>query len=530
MIEQIKNIAHKNIIKLATVIALMNISAPSFAQSKQNFNDNKENQTDLVYNDHDSKGPVYKLSESELRGMSESSNFELVKMDLNVNYETDKAELSKKYEQDISQQFTIFLNNINKDNVELVDASEWQVFSATDERPTISWGENGNEALAMARGDVIINVLQKILNDHEFKDLDNEAIVSLKNKKINNKIADAHQDHQGEIFITDIINSETQKNYTSQEVQEIEKNNPKKYLELLSQNRISQFKLEIPIKKLKEFIPNIDTNEIQLKNSDIITSNKEELVKKYSSYKNVVILIDNSYSMVNDKRALSDEIQKQHNSLNTSNFYVGHYSDILGDINKVKTGDDINAEIMKRSGASGNIELSVQAVAKVWEKLSAEIKPEEKSLIEIHTDESLQRISKEDMNTLKNFPENIEVKFIFYVNHNNCVEVPLSVVETKFEEMRNKLVQQEEKKIELYKSRLKKTDEYLAVLQTRLIKASGFTVKSNLRSAIKANEKNQVHYQNLIESSYNKSNVDLKITISSFTDDNGKTFNLENAY
>jgi len=315
MIEQIKNIAHKNIIKLATVIALMNISAPSFAQSKQNFNDNKENQTDLVYNDHDSKGPVYKLSESELRGMSESSNFELVKMDLNVNYETDKAELSKKYEQDISQQFTIFLNNINKDNVELVDASEWQVFSATDERPTISWGENGNEALAMARGDVIINVLQKILNDHEFKDLDNEAIVSLKNKKINNKIADAHQDHQGEIFITDIINSETQKNYTSQEVQEIEKNNPKKYLELLSQNRISQFKLEIPIKKLKEFIPNIDTNEIQLKNSDIITSNKEELVKKYSSYKNVVILIDNSYSMVNDKRALSDEIQKQHNSL-----------------------------------------------------------------------------------------------------------------------------------------------------------------------------------------------------------------------
>ena len=50
------------------------------------------------------------------------------------------------------------------------------------------------------------------------------------------------------------------------------------------------------------------------------------------------------------------------------------------------------------------------------------------------------------------------------------------------------------------------------------------------RSAIKANEKNQVHYQNLIESSYNKSNVDLKITISSFTDDNGKTFNLENAY
>jgi len=185
---------------------------------------------------------------------------------------------------------------------------------------------------------------------------------------------------------------------------------------------------------------------------------------------------------------------------------------------------------MKRSGASGNIELSVQAVAKAWEKLSAEIKPEEKSLIEIHTDESLQRISKEDMNTLKNFPENIEVKFIFYVNHNNCVEVPLSVVETKFEEMRNKLVQQEEKKIELYKSRLKKTDEYLAVLQTRLIKASGFTVKSNLRSAIKANEKNQVHYQNLIESSYNKSNVDLKITISSFTDDNGKTFNLENAY
>ncbi len=523
MLEKIKNIANKKSIKMAAVAALMSVSTVSLAEAKTDLNpggiSKKTETVDPIKEEAETDKTIYNPSEIEMAGMTGSSNFELVKMDFDVNYETDKADLAEQYKKEITDQFINFLDNINEDNFDVAIAADWQVFSSCDERQTNAWGEKGNEALAEARGQSVIEILQEILSEYDFESLSDEQIEALKGKVIGNEIASEHSDRVGEKLIIDVINPSTGENYTAEEVKDLKENDPDKYAELLSENRVSEFRAEILVTKLAKLgiIPS-EGMAIEPRPGELITSSKLELVRRFSDYKNIILLLDDSPSMRNDKQKLSDEINAQQEDLANVNLFIGHYSDELKSIDKLQNSTGVEDEIMKNIGSGSNKEHSVQVPIAAWEQVRSEIKDNEKTLILVNTDEALQQFSAEDLKQLAALPNNVKVRFAFHLNEDESLEVSLEVVQNQFNQIM-------EKKTSIYKSNLKKVEGHLAKLHLRQLQAPTKASKKHLGELIKGQEEKQESYISKI-AEVNEKFTNEKITLDEITDENGQVIKL----
>ena len=463
---------------------------------------------------------TYVVSSKDMLNMEVANNFELVKIDFDVNYETDKADLAEQSQAEIAKQFMIFLSNINQANFPAAQEANWQVVSSCDERPTNVWGEKGNEALATARGETLINLLQSDLQKYEFSGLSAEQVRVLKNKSIENAIVAVHENRKGETLITDIINPETGRNYTEIEIQKIKQSDFNKYSSLLAQNRISQFRAEIPVTKLEKMglvsspqpIPEKAPRFENIEKPDL-----KSLVKIFPDYKNIILLLDNSPSMRDDKKMLSEEIEEQQNKLADIKFYIGHYSDKL---QKLMPANNIEAcqEILVNVGLGSAHESSVQAPVEAWNKISADIKSDEKTLMLINTDEALQLFSGQDLKALNNLPNNVEIKFVFHLGGGKCLDVPLSVVQNSFDKINSK-------GISSLKKTLVDTESQLAKLHVKQLNTTDRDAERQLKKMIISLEKQQEAITARM-AGINEYHANRKINLSEFTDNSGQTVRL----
>jgi hypothetical protein len=530
--EKIRDIANKKTTRVvATALLLLagktalsnsetgaksNLSAESKATSAKEIIALNANKAGLI---NDEKN--YIVSDKDMLETEVANNFELVKIDFDVNYETDKANLAEQPQAEIAEQFATFLNNINQANFPAVQEANWQVVSSCDERPTNVWGEKGNEALATARGEALINLLQADLKKYEFSDLSAEQIASLKNKNIENAIVTVHEDRKGETLITDIINSETNRNYTEAEAQDLKQSNPDKYSSLLAQNRISQFRAEIPVTKLEKMGLVSSPQPIPEKAPRLENIEKPDLkalVKIFPEYKNVILLLDNSPSMQDDKKMLSAEVKEQENNLINTKFYIGHYSDKLQKLipaNNTEASQEILAEI----GAGSSHEASVQAPVEAWEKIGADVKLTEKTLMLINTDEALQRFSAQDLAALNNLPKNIDVKFVFHLGEGKCLDIPLSVVQSSFDKITDKGVSS-------LKKALINTESQLSKLHIKQLRTTNRDAEKSLKKMIASLEKQQENITTRMLG-INEYHASQKINLSEFTDKSGQTVKLD---
>lgn len=515
MLEKIKHLGGNKVIKIAALLALMNAGKASAAELSSPANKTETKEISSQIKDNADNKNSYIFSEADLANMNKESDFEVVKIDFNVNYETDKADLNEKYEKEVSQQFIDFLNNINEDNLEIAKEANWQVFSSCDERKTNAWGEDGNKALAEARGNSIIQELRKVLADYQFTALSAEESAILKNKEIENKIASEHSDRQGETLITDRINPETHQKYTESEVKSIEQNDPIRYHRLLSENRISEFRAEIPVKKL-------NLEPIEKMPPKISVTNKIDIVNNFIEYKNVIILLDDSPSMTDNKKELGQEIDAQKDNLKDIDLFIGHYSNKLQTINKVEDIDNAKSEIIKIIGKGNSKELSIQSAIEAWNEVSSQIKPNDKTLMIINTDEALQKVSASDLEKLSSLPGNVAVSFIFHLEGGRELKVSLEAVRTEFEGMRKVIHEKIANQIKTTEINLKKTEELLAKFYLKQLQAHHKSTKKQIEQQIEIAKNRQIFFISKINSLYNKMDKNEEINLNKITDESGK--------
>jgi len=518
-LEKIRDIANKKTSRVVATALLVLAGKAAISNTEiegKNIDTKEISSARADRNAKVSKENTYIVSGEEMREMEVGDNFELVKMDFDVNYETDKADLEKEQQEEIINQFTTFLESVGENNYSAVKEADWEVVSACDERATNLWGEKGNEALATARGESVINTLYAGLKDYEFKNLNEEQVKVLKNKEIKNAIVSIHEDRKGEILIEDIINPQTDKNYTKTEVEEMKKNEKEKYHSLLAQNRISQFRAEVPVEKLEEMnliksVPPLMKRRPELKTIETIEI--KHLIKIFPEYKNVILLLDDSPSMRDDKKMLSQEIEDQQNDLVNTKLFIGHYSDKLKKL-QLTDNNKVSENILEEVGGGENRELSVQAVIEAWKQIGEEIESNEKTLILVNTDEALQRFSAKDLDNLNNLPSNIEIRFVFHQEDGMCMEVPLNVVQSNFDKVIN------DKTIIIKKS-LENLEKYLLDLHRRRLSGGDRSSLKHIDKLIKGVEKQRdAKINTIIE--YSERLANKKITLDRFTDDNGE--------
>lgn len=462
----------------------------------------------------------YIVSQAEISAAAKET-FELARIDFNVNYETDRAELPENSQEEIVTEFKYFLDHINKDNFAVVQDADWRVVSSCDERPTNAWGEAGNEALATARGQAVINLLKDYLANYQFSDLDQEQADGLKNKDIRNDIVAIHADRKGETLITDIINPETGKNYSDEEVAVIKRDNPDKYFSLLAENRISQFRADIPVAKIEEKISPealAPIQPVEAKLDKIEPLDIKSLVKEFPNFQNVILLFDNSPSMVDDRMKLSKELERNRDNLSAVKMMVGHYSDKL-QVFRELDNNDLGLGLLKDVGAGSDKEASVKALLSVLEKIKPEIQSTDKTLILINTDEALQQLSAKDLESLRDLPENIEVRFVFYLQRGGAVEVPLNVVQDNFSELLNS-------KTAAFKKQLASVEQRLEKLYRQQLNITGQTDGKDLKKMVKNLEKQQESLISRI-AGLNDYYASQNIIMDKLSDSSGKTIKLE---
>ena len=347
--------------------------------------------------------PTYIITPFEQEGDSDNdSNVEdmddpSASVDLINYFEVDKADISLENQKQLSDQFEAFLDSIDKDNVDDILNTDFSIYGSSDERSTNAWGEKGNEALTEARLSSITILLYKILQKHDFSkaDLSSEDIKDLKKKNFNLKtVTSPHSFESGEMGTTsllDMMNPETKSNYTQEEINNM---SPKELEEAYQDARYINLMLEGYDKT---------PNERQY----------ELIIKTFAEYGNINLLVDKSPSMsgskldlINAFKTFSDKIggdiveEKQVN--------ITSFSDKLG------TSTDVNslAEMEKviRNAEEGNSNEKVISV--LLEKIKnigvKELNNGQENLIAVITDEAIQDLSVENINSLQKIINNVQ--------------------------------------------------------------------------------------------------------------------------
>ena len=518
--EKIRNVAN-NKISRALATGLLVLAAKTSTATPETKGSNKESvreSSPVSAKTELNKETAYIVSGKELSEAATENNLELAKVDFDINYDTDKADLHEESKEEIVSQFATFLSDINNDNFKAIEKADWKVVSSCDERPTNAWGEKGNEALAIARGNAVISFLKGYLSSYEFSGLSKEQVEALKQKEIENSIVTTHEDRKGETLIQDIINPETGANYTESEIADIKENDQEKYLSLLAQNRISQFRAEIPFFKVED-IEDKDSKEplkpipeLNPTLKKIEKTNVEGVVKMFPDYNNIVLLLDNSPSMVDDKKMLSKEIEENKADLTGKKLFIGNYSDGLKNIEEV-TSDKAGEEVLKVIGSGSHKEVCVRSFVEAWNKIKEGISSDEKTLIVVNTDEAFQDISLEDIAATKSLPENVEVRFIMHMGPKEYLNIPLNMVQEKFDEAMNRRTLG-------WKNSLINVENQLRTLSERLLKTSDREEEKKINKMINNLEKRQKEcIANIVE--VNERFAGKNVNISQLKDENG---------
>ena len=170
-------------------------------------------------------------------------NSRLYEANLTTYFATDKAEISKENQEKIKSMFIDFLSQINQDNADKILLADWNLFVNSDPRPTKKW-TGGNPELSLNRAINLESWLKSIITNFDFKNLTPRYAEAFRNKNFNFEMPNSNGE-KGVKHIEDLQKPNSKEHYTKEEVEDIEKNDPELYFELLSRCRGAYFVITI---------------------------------------------------------------------------------------------------------------------------------------------------------------------------------------------------------------------------------------------------------------------------------------------
>lgn len=291
-------------------------------------------------------------------------------------FTTDKAEISKENAEEISKLINTYVSSLTMENVDKFINETHTLNVSCDPRPTNSY-ENGNEGLALARA----NAAQKVINGVNFtnKNLTPEKLNAVKNIFNNLKF---NIPPGGVIDMNAVA--------TTAEIEEAKTNETKK-LEIYQRMR---------------FVNLVATSE-NIEKPVTIPENPGNTFE-FDGYKRVVLLVDKSPSMEINKKELIKNLLVN-NNYKGETIVLGYTSEIDTAFNS-KSLEDAATTIEKMEFVNNDKELSIDAGIKALSKID---KSEDKGVVYIVTDEELQDVSIEKINSLEVVAKekNFDIKF-----------------------------------------------------------------------------------------------------------------------
>jgi hypothetical protein len=382
----------------------------------------------LAANAKEKGDPTDSLRANDIKKMEALINKSSEKVEIKIaNYfETDKAEISAENGGEISKLVSTYINNLNSKNVDKFINSTPELNVSCDPRNTNSY-ENGNLGLARARAEETQRVIKEILSKFDFSKTDltpkqiSDVIKTFSNLKFNipeNGVIDYHK----------VLNPETNKPFTDNEWDELQKNKDKLH-EVYKTMRFVNLDLVVLFdKNTKEEVPPIIKIETGGKPFD------------FDGYKKVMLLVDKSPSMESHKKELiKNLLDNTKEDLETS---------VIGYTNKADTAfvsknlEDAANTIREMKFINEDRELAIDATIQALEK--ADISPE-KGVAYIITDEELQGVSKEKLETLDSLSKkkNFDLKFTIMIS-GHIYKLTIDQIKLAYEQKFQEINQQQE--------------------------------------------------------------------------------------
>ncbi len=207
----------------------------------------------------------------------------LQQFDFGNSFPVDKATLNLEAHQQIAQQMDTFLDGYNS-REKFMDLAHSRIVIAvsSDERPTRSWGEQGNQALSEARLKELDSLVRKLITEYNYADdLPSDEVRQFQRKTFTRRTP-AGEWGVGFTPISRLTNPKTGAYYTEGEIKKL----PRKERDALYDTaRYARVTIELPGK-------------------DEINTQYDILVGIMAGYEHVTLLVDRSTSMGDDYERL----------------------------------------------------------------------------------------------------------------------------------------------------------------------------------------------------------------------------------
>lgn len=338
-------------------------------------------------------------------------------LQLSNYYETDSDFIPEHNKQEIINQFTRFLDNINADNFQEIAETDFEIFGSSDERLTNNW-EGSNEKLTKARIAAAEEIFRSVLDNYDFGNRLNQSQVD----EIKNKEFKAQMPEGGVTYLLDLINPNTGKNYSEEEISSLSEEDR---LELLKDCRRvdANFLAKKPALESIEISP-LPAVEIPASRID----NLKNTLNNWNDYYAVAVVFDVSPSTEQSYKYLADLSIQQPDVKNTK-ISFGTFSNSLESFVQVDNLEQMRDLIngLERNGS--HQELALHAAMEALDQMRVRVGQKMKLIIA--TDEPLQGLSYQLINGLKIKAEqkNCEVDFIYAHNRQGGAAQILSLEE-----------------------------------------------------------------------------------------------------
>ena len=318
-------------------------------------------------------------------------NQDKVVLSMSNFFETDKNEVIPENQKKILEGFNKYLGSINSQNFKQVMMSSFVFEGSSDPRKTSNWGGK-NENLTKARIDVASKLFKKAVSEFDFKGkISAEQVKKLKSKLVKIFFPTTEGKEKGVTDLTDLTNSETGQKYSQAEADDMQKNNPEKYKELLEKCRYTNFKIEL------------------------------NMFGEMTQYDTLHILADESGSMKYTNEIMSNHLAKANYDKQVN---LLHYSDALNSKFKVVCQNSAEAagkiKTEYKDDFSGNERQVNATLAYITQLAEQATKDKEngktpgKQVVFVATDEALQDIDPAilELLSIKAKQANADVKFL----------------------------------------------------------------------------------------------------------------------
>lgn len=300
-------------------------------------------------------------------------NTEGFSVDMEQSFETDKAEINGEAQEVIRKNIQDFFTSITPETVDMMLKGSWEFYGSSDERPTNAWGEKGNKALTQARVDALQVIFDEEMKSFDFAEngLSDDDIERIRHKEIKQSMPE-----NGVTLVTDFINPETGKNFTSADVEYLAQQNPDKLAYLLQQARRVEFRTDIPLMENTQNDQVESTQEKQEKDPtyEYQRLTQTEVFKDINNYDSFAFGLDNSPSASYEEMVagLEKYMTESGNDLFGKLQEVAVYSDNIHDSRSVQNLNQLSRFVGRHLDKGSHRERVITSAMQMLEKYEAQ--------------------------------------------------------------------------------------------------------------------------------------------------------------